>query len=102
MAQNPEKSAYLKTITVRKLEEVTKEAMSAWFNDKEKPKNAEKRVFLRDIFRVATMDERYRRGELGMLHVWDYIVRKDPPNRPRCNSNDPYPPRLPHRPQPLR
>lgn len=65
--QNMDKTSYLKTITIKKLEEVTQEAMASWFNDKDKPKNAEKKVFLSDIVRVARMEERYRKGEIGML-----------------------------------
>jgi hypothetical protein len=52
-------------LNVKKLEEITMEAMSNWFNDKEHPKNAAKRPFLREIFKVARFQERYRNGELN-------------------------------------
>ncbi|TVY82745.1 Uncharacterized protein LSUE1_G001420 [Lachnellula suecica] len=51
-------------LDVRKLEEVTMEAMSNWFNDKEHSGNEEKRPFLKEIFKVAKQEERYRNGEL--------------------------------------
>lgn len=51
-------------IDVAKLEEVTREAMATWFADREKPKNAEKRGFLDQLFLVLYEEERYRRGEL--------------------------------------
>jgi hypothetical protein len=54
-------------LNVRKLEEVTMEAMSNWFNDKEHPDNASKRNLLREVFKVAKAEESYRNGELGML-----------------------------------
>jgi hypothetical protein len=52
-------------LNVRKLEEVTMEAMSNWFNDKEHPENAAKRPFLKEIFKVAKAEERYLNGEIG-------------------------------------
>src|ERR1700716_3059137 len=61
-----DKSDYQETVTIKKLEEYTWENTAAWFNDKD-GKNASKRVFLKDIFRVAKMEERYRKGELGTL-----------------------------------
>jgi hypothetical protein len=61
-----DKSDYQETVTIKKLEEHTWENTATWFNDKD-GKNAGKRVFLKDIFRVAKMEERYRKGELGTL-----------------------------------
>ena len=53
-------------LNVKKLEEVTMEAMSNWFNDKEHPENAAKRPFLKEIFKVAKFEERYKNGEIGV------------------------------------
>ncbi|TVY32091.1 Uncharacterized protein LSUB1_G008706 [Lachnellula subtilissima] len=47
-------------LNVKALEEVTWEAASNWFNDKEHPENAAKRPFLKEIFKVAKFEERYR------------------------------------------
>ncbi|OBT92686.1 hypothetical protein VE01_09686 [Pseudogymnoascus verrucosus] len=62
--QDSKSQARLRGVTVAKLEEVTREAMATWFADREKPKNAEKRGFLTQLFRVLYNEERYRRGEL--------------------------------------
>jgi hypothetical protein len=53
-------------LDVKKLEEVTMEAMSNWFNDPEHPENATKRPFLKEIFKVAKFEERFKRGEIGI------------------------------------
>jgi len=55
-------------LNVKKLEEVTMEATSNWFNDKEHPNNAKKKPYLREIFKVAKAEERFNRGECGKLH----------------------------------
>ncbi|TVY88179.1 Uncharacterized protein LAWI1_G007561 [Lachnellula willkommii] len=47
-------------LDVKTLEEVTWEATSNWFNDKEHPGNAAKRPFLKEIFKVAKFEERYK------------------------------------------
>ncbi|OBT49732.1 hypothetical protein VE04_09678, partial [Pseudogymnoascus sp. 24MN13] len=60
----PRAHARVRGVAVAKLEEVTREAMATWFADREKPKNAEKRGFLTQLFRVLYKEERYRRGEL--------------------------------------
>lgn len=52
-------------LNVKKLEDVTMEAMSNWFNDKEHPENATKRPFLKEIFKIARAEERYKNGEIG-------------------------------------
>lgn len=51
-------------LNVRKLEEVTMEAMSNWFSDKEHPENSLKKPFLKEIFRIARAEERYLNGEI--------------------------------------
>jgi hypothetical protein len=52
-------------LNVKKLEEATMEAMSNFFNDKDHKENAQKRVFLKEIFKVARAQERYKNGEIG-------------------------------------
>lgn len=52
-------------LNVDKLEQVTNESLKNWF--KEKPGNAEKKVHLREIFKVARLEERYRDGGVGKL-----------------------------------
>ena len=52
-------------LNVSRLEEVTMEAMSIWFNDKEHTDNAAKRPFLKEIFRVAKAEEKYRSNCIG-------------------------------------
>ncbi|KAI6246607.1 hypothetical protein HI914_05566 [Erysiphe necator] len=51
-------------LNVKKLEETTMEVMSNWFNDKEHPENLLKKKYLKEIFRVAKIQERYKRGEI--------------------------------------
>ncbi|KFY30587.1 hypothetical protein V493_01814 [Pseudogymnoascus sp. VKM F-4281 (FW-2241)] len=64
VSQERNSPAQQRKVDVAKLEEVTREAMATWFADREKPKNAEKRGFLTQLFRVLYKEERYRRGEL--------------------------------------
>ena len=52
-------------LNVAKLEEVTMETMSAWFNDDKHPNNPLKKAFLKEIFKVAKAEERYKNGEIG-------------------------------------
>ncbi|KAH8663468.1 hypothetical protein BGZ60DRAFT_379577 [Tricladium varicosporioides] len=40
--------------------------MSIWFNDKDHPENRNKRRFLKEIFKVAETEERFKAGEIGM------------------------------------
>ncbi|QSZ30544.1 hypothetical protein DSL72_000098 [Monilinia vaccinii-corymbosi] len=51
-------------LNVKKLEEVTMEAMSNWFNEKDRPQNSAKKPFLREIFKVARREEQYKNGEI--------------------------------------
>ncbi|OBT40547.1 hypothetical protein VE00_08995 [Pseudogymnoascus sp. WSF 3629] len=62
--QDPNGPAAHHGIDVARLEEVTREAMASWFADRKKPKNAEKRGFLTQLFHVLYKEERYRCGEL--------------------------------------
>ncbi|KAL5351962.1 hypothetical protein ACLOAV_003825 [Pseudogymnoascus australis] len=64
VSQDRNGPAFQRNIDVAKLEEVSYEAMAAWFTDREKPKNAQKKRFLKQLFRVLYKEERYRRGEL--------------------------------------
>lgn len=52
-------------LDVKKLDEITMEALSTFFTDKENPNNENKRPYLRDIFKVAKQEERFKRGEIG-------------------------------------
>jgi hypothetical protein len=52
-------------LNVRKLEEVTMEAMTSWFNDPDHMENLSKKPFLKEIFKVAKAEERYKNGEIG-------------------------------------
>ena len=60
-------------LNVRKLEEATTEAMSIWFNDADHPENLLKKPFLKEIFKVAKAQERYKNGEIGELE--NYFAR---------------------------
>lgn len=52
-------------MNVKKLEEVTTEALSSFFSDPENPGNKKKRPFLNEIFKVARYEERFKNGEIG-------------------------------------
>lgn len=52
-------------INVHELEKATYEALSSFFGDAENPNNAKKRPYLKEIFRVAKYEERYKNGEIG-------------------------------------
>ncbi|KAI1376790.1 hypothetical protein F4677DRAFT_445112 [Hypoxylon crocopeplum] len=47
-------------LDVTKLEEVTTEALSSFFTDKDNPNNLAKRPYLKEIFKVARIEERYK------------------------------------------
>lgn len=66
-------------LNVKKLEEVTMEAMNNWFNDPEHPENNAKKPFLREIFKVAKVEERYKNGEIG--------ESTEPPNQTLAMTN---------------
>ncbi|CAN8097430.1 unnamed protein product [Discula destructiva] len=51
-------------INVAKLEEATWDALSGFFADMENPNNMKKKPYLKEIFRVAKYQERYRNGEI--------------------------------------
>jgi hypothetical protein len=52
-------------LNVAKLEEVTYEALSAWFADANNPSNFQKKAYLEEIFKVAKQEERFRDGRIG-------------------------------------
>lgn len=52
-------------LNVSKLEEATFEALGSFFGDVENPNNAKKKPYLREIFKVARYEERYKNGEIG-------------------------------------
>jgi hypothetical protein len=51
-------------LNIKKLEEITMEAMSNWFNDKDHPENAKKKPYLKEIFKVAHLEARVKANEL--------------------------------------
>ncbi|KAI1823048.1 hypothetical protein F4861DRAFT_350321 [Xylaria intraflava] len=51
-------------LTLDALEAVTFEALSSWFSDKSSPGNLSKRPILKEIFKVARQEERYKDGEI--------------------------------------
>ncbi|KAK3495149.1 uncharacterized protein B0T23DRAFT_127544 [Neurospora hispaniola] len=51
-------------LTVAKLEELTMEAMGGFFSDRANPNQAKKKPFLKEIFKVAKVEEQYKRGEI--------------------------------------
>ncbi|RKF57683.1 putative ydr124wp-like protein [Golovinomyces cichoracearum] len=74
-------------LNVKKLEETTMEVMSNWFNDKEHPENLQKRKYLKEIFRIAKIQERYKRGEIDgttSVHVMSGVENRGPD----CSDDD--------------
>ncbi len=63
----------LEGLTVAKMEAAAFESLAAWFGDKKKPENAMKRPILKEIFKVAKMEERYKRHEIGMSPLWSRV-----------------------------
>ncbi|KAI1180383.1 hypothetical protein F4777DRAFT_598321 [Nemania sp. FL0916] len=51
-------------LNLDELESVTFKALSSWFSDRETPRNQSKRALLKDLFRVARLEARYRDGEI--------------------------------------
>lgn len=52
-------------ISVAMLETAAMESLSIWFQDANKPKNAKKRPILKELFKVARMEEKFKRNEIG-------------------------------------
>lgn len=53
------------------------ESMPHWFNDKELADNSSKQILLNKIFKVAKAEERYKKGEIGMVAPLWTIGSKD-------------------------
>ena len=53
-------------ITVAKLEDVTRDALALWYG--ESKQNEAKAPYLKELFKVARMEEQFKRGEIGTLH----------------------------------
>ncbi|KAI0180136.1 hypothetical protein GGR52DRAFT_228936 [Hypoxylon sp. FL1284] len=63
-------------LNVSKLEEVTNEALSSFFTDKDNPGNFSKKPYLKEIFKVAKMEERYKDGQIDESTTV-YVMTKD-------------------------
>lgn len=68
------------SVNVSKLEEATFEALSSWFADVDHPNNAKKRPCLKEIFRVAKYQERFKNGEIGSSNPSCHTVRSSSAN----------------------
>ncbi|PVH79813.1 hypothetical protein DL98DRAFT_515886 [Cadophora sp. DSE1049] len=51
-------------ISVQRLEDVSYEALSPWFKDPENPENMFRAPLIRELFKVAKYEERYKNGEI--------------------------------------
>ncbi|AEO68857.1 uncharacterized protein THITE_130193 [Thermothielavioides terrestris NRRL 8126] len=51
-------------INVAKLETVAMESLSSFFEDPSKPKNEQKKYILKELFKLAKMEEKYLRNEI--------------------------------------
>ncbi|KAK4455831.1 hypothetical protein QBC34DRAFT_444625 [Podospora aff. communis PSN243] len=51
-------------IDIAKLEELTMESLSGFFNENDKNNNAKKKPYLKEIFKVARHEEQFKRGEI--------------------------------------
>jgi hypothetical protein len=69
-------------LNLKTLESVTLEALSPWFSDKAAPSNASKRPILKEIFKVARKEERFKDGQIGGLNNLriDNFGRRSLPN----------------------
>ncbi|KAJ4264919.1 hypothetical protein NW762_005162 [Fusarium torreyae] len=76
-------------LNVKKLEEITIEALSGFFADKENPANAKKRPFLNEIFKVAKQEERFKNEEIdGTTEVYVMADDKIPDSYASGNDDD--------------
>ena len=62
---NQHSAVQKQNLNVKRLEEAANEVMMKWFNDPDHEDNASKKVFLKEIFKVARQQERYKNGEIG-------------------------------------
>lgn len=51
-------------LDIQKLDEFTTETMGTWFGDNDHPENRKKKAFLKEIFKVAKLEERYLKDEI--------------------------------------
>ncbi|CAF3586605.1 unnamed protein product [Fusarium graminearum] len=80
-------------LNVQKLEEITIEALSGFFADKDNPANAKKRPFLNEIFKVAKQEERFKKEEIdGSTEV--FVMADDKIPESYVSSNDDHGPIL--------
>ncbi|KAK6950194.1 hypothetical protein Daesc_008520 [Daldinia eschscholtzii] len=63
-------------LNVSKLEEVTNEALSSFFTDKDNPSNMAKKPYLKEIFKVAHLEERFKDGQIDGSTVV-YVMPND-------------------------
>ncbi|KAH6980491.1 hypothetical protein EDB80DRAFT_874901 [Ilyonectria destructans] len=74
-------------LNVKKLEEITTEALSAFFADKENAANIKKRPYLNEIFKVARQEERFKKEEInGTTEV--YVMAGDKSSEPYCKNDN--------------
>ncbi|KAK7751481.1 hypothetical protein SLS62_006566 [Diatrype stigma] len=52
-------------LDVTKLSDLTMDALSSWFADKENPANATKQPLLKELFKLARAEERFKNEEIG-------------------------------------
>ncbi len=64
-------------LNVAKLEDATMECLNSFFADKENPKNALKKPYLKEIFKVAKFEQRYRNGEIGQSTCVPTLLCRD-------------------------
>ncbi|KAF4472314.1 hypothetical protein FALBO_786 [Fusarium albosuccineum] len=74
-------------LNVKKLEEITIEALSGFFADKENPANARKRPYLNEIFKVAKQEERFKKEEIDG-HTEVYVMADDKIPETYASGND--------------
>lgn len=87
-------------VSVAQLEVAAVESLAAFFRDPKKPKNDRKRPILKELFRVAKMEERYKRNEIGKPQSPKQCEHGSPeliktpcfrwhdPNHDRCGRHD--------------
>jgi hypothetical protein len=52
-------------------------SVANWFSDKKHPENAAKKALLKEIFKVAKAEERYKNGEIGKVATFCTIRSED-------------------------
>ncbi|ROV98939.1 hypothetical protein VSDG_03675 [Cytospora chrysosperma] len=79
-------------LNVSKLEEATFEALSAFFGDAENPNNSKKKPYLKEIFKVARYQERFKNGEIDAeTEVYVMADDKIPDNYQSDDEDDDVP-----------